>query len=156
MNKQDKITLGTIDYGIIGAAFLLTLYSWLYVIIEYPSLSIEVPAHFNGKGEVDGYASKSILWYLASFLTAMNVGLFLLSKATSIHSIQLKTKLANFRTAAIFMPYLSAIQCVVLYAIIESAKGVFLYSNWMLPIILGLTAITLIIMFIIIFKNKRS
>lgn len=156
MNNLNNIKLQTIDYIIISLAFFLSLCSWLYVIIEYNTLPSEVPMHFNVNGEVDGYGSKSVLWLLLGLLTLLNVGLFFLSKATSFHSIQLKSRIANFRAAAIYMPFLSIIQGIVVYTIIESAKGTFQYSGWILPSILSITGITLIIMFTIILKNKQS
>lgn len=154
MNNQHNIKLQTIDYIIISLAFFLNLCSWLYVIIEYTSLPLEIPMHFNSNGDVDGYGNRSTIWTVMGLLTLVNIGLFYLSKATSFHSIQLKSRIANFRAAAIYMPFLSIIQGTVVYAIIESAKGTFQYSQWVLPSILSITGITLIIMFIIIFKNK--
>jgi len=154
MSNQDNIKLQTIDYIIISVAFLLTLFSWLYVIIEYSELPVEIPMHFNINGEIDGHGSKNTLWFVMGLLTLLNIGLFYLSKATSFHSIQLKTKMANFRAAAIYMPFLSMVQGIVVYSIIESAKGTFQYSEWILPSILTITGITLITMFTIIFKNK--
>lgn len=154
MKRSDNISLQTIDFIIIGIAFLLTLFSWVYVIIEYPHLPEEIPSHFNHKGEADAYGSKSILWVIGALLTCLNIGLFFLAKATSFHNIQLKSKAANFRVVAIFMPFLSCIQCIAFYAMIASSKGTFTYSNWTLPIILILTFITLLITFTIIYKNK--
>ncbi|MDT7832946.1 DUF1648 domain-containing protein [Flavobacteriaceae bacterium S356] len=154
MDNQHNIKLETIDYIIISIAFFISLCSWLYVIIEYAELPSEIPTHFTLNGEIDGHGSKDIIWLVMGLLTILNVGLFYLSKATSFHSIQLKSRIANFRAAAIYMPFLSIVQGIVVYSVIESAKGTFQYSQWMLPSILTITGITLIVMFTIIFKNK--
>lgn len=154
MNNEHNIKLETIDYVIISLAFFISLCSWLYVIIEYHDLPSEIPTHFNINGKIDGHGNKNILWYVMGMLTVVNIGLFYLSKATSFHSIQLKSKMANFRAAVIYMPFLSIIQGIVVYSIIESAKGTFQYSEWIMPSILTITGITLITMFTIIFKNK--
>lgn len=155
MNTQNKIVFQNIDYIIIGVASLLTLFSWVYVIIEYPHLPSEIPSHFNYKGDIDAYGSKDILWIIGSIFTVLNIFLFFIAKATSVHNLQLKSKVANFRSAAVFMPYLSIVQCIALFAIIESAKGTFYYSAWILPTIIILTIITLIITCMIIYKNKK-
>lgn len=143
-----------IDYIIIGVSVLLTTLSFVYASIEYSDLPNQIPTHFNGSGEIDGHGDKSTIWYLIGLFTTLTIGLFFLAKNTSFHKRQLKTKTANFRSMAIFMPFMSLIHVIAVYSMIESAKGTFNYSKWILPVILVITAIFITLMFIIIRKNK--
>jgi len=156
MTTTKNIAFKTIDYVIIGLTLLLILFSWIYVGMEYTSLPETIPSHFNHKGEADGYSGKSIIWIVSGIFTVLTIGIFFLAKSPSIHNIQLKTKEANFRSVAIFMPFIASVQTLAVYAMIKEAKGTFAYAGWILPSILILTALCLILMFIIIIKNKKS
>lgn len=156
MSTNKNIAFKAIDYAIIGSAIIILLVSWIYAGMEYIDLPDQIPSHFNHKGEADGYGGKSVLWYLMSTFTVMTGILFLIAKNTSMHNVQLKTTGANFRSVAIFMPFLALIQAIAVFTIIESAKGTFSYSTWILPSILLLTAVFITLMFIIIRKNKKS
>ena len=153
---NNKIEYSGIDYIIIGSTVMLTVLAIVYTILEYSSLPEEIPLHFNASGDIDGYGNKNTLWYVIGILTATTIGLFFMAKATSIHNIQLKTKTANFRLIAMYMPFLGLMQLIIVYSIIESAKGTFIYSKWILPIILVITAIFLVITFVFIKKNKET
>lgn len=154
MNKQ--LEFATIDYVILGATALLTLSSFLYIGMEYAQLPDRIPTHFDHLGKPNGYSGKSTLWFVTILLTALSAGTFLLAKATHFHNTQLKDRISNFRMVAVFMPFIAFIQLIVVYTMIQSAQGEFVYSSWMLPIILVLTAICIALMFIIISKNKKS
>lgn len=156
MNKNNNISLQTIDYVIIGSAILLLLSSWIYIGVEYTGLPDQIPSHFNAKGEADDYSGKGILWMMTGTFTLITGAIFLIAKNTAMHNIRLKTKRANFRSVAIFMPFIAAIQAIIVYTIVQTAQGSFEYSKWMLPLIVTLTGVFLLIMFVIINKNKKS
>ncbi|MFY0629249.1 MAG: DUF1648 domain-containing protein [Flavobacteriaceae bacterium] len=153
---NNKIEYSGIDYIIIGSSVMLTVLAVVYTLLEYSALPDEIPLHFNASGDIDRYGSKSTLWYVVGILTATTIGLFFMARATSIHNTQLKTRTANFRSLAMYMPFLGLMQLIVVYAIIESAKGTFNYSKWILPTILIITAIFLAITFAFIKKNKET
>lgn len=156
MTTNKNIEFKTIDYVIVGTTALLLLFSWIYAGMEYANLPETIPSHFNHKGEVDGYSGKSIIWIVSGIFTVLTLGVFFLAKSPSVHNVQLKTKEANFRSVAIFMPFIAAIQAVAVYSMIKEAQETFEYSGWILPLILILTALCLVLMFVIISKNKKS
>ncbi len=150
------INYNGIDYLILGATFFLFLASLIYIGMEYSNLPETVPSHFNAQGEVDSYESKSILWIVTGIFGVVAVGLYFLAKSTSVHNIQLRSKEANFRSIAVFMPFIALVNSIVVYSIIQSAKGPFSFSKWILPLLLVITIIFLIIMFRILYTNKKS
>ena len=156
MKTEKSIQFTTIDYLIIGSAMALILFSWIYAGIHYGNLPAEIPSHFNHKGEVDGYSEKNVLWGVSGLFTALTIGIFYLAKSSAVHNIQLKTKQANFRLVAIFMPFVGLIHALAVYSMINEAYGTFQYSEWVLPFILISAASFLILMFIIIGKNRKS
>ena len=156
MTTTKGIQFQPIDYVIVGSGVLFIVLSWVYAGIEYSSLPDTIATHFNHKGEADGYGNKSMLWLVCGIFTALTIGIFFLAKATHLHNVQLKTRLANFRSVAILMPLIGIIQGIAVITIIESSQGNFEYSSWILPSILILTAIYLVFMIIFIAKNKKS
>jgi len=156
METSNTLEFKSIDYLIIGSAALLILLSWVYTGIEYSSLPDTIPTHFNAKGEADGYNGKSTLWIVCGIFTVLTIGIFYLAKTPRLHNVQLKTKTANFRSIAVLMPLIGAIQAIAVYTTIQSSKGDFEYSGWVLPIILSLTATFLILMLTINYKNKKA
>lgn len=156
MEKNSNITFQTIDYIIIASTATLILLSWIYAGISYADLPEIVPSHFNHKGEADGFSEKYIVWVISAIFTGLTVGMFFLAKWTTVHNVQLKSKEANFRSVALFMPYIAIIQLLAVYTMVQEAHGTFEYSGWVLPIILILTAVFLILMFVNISKNKKS
>lgn len=138
-----NISLQTVDYIIVVSAIALLLFSWTYIAVEYADLPDQIPSHFNSKGEVDEYSGKGLLWGMTAMFTAMTIIIFMIAKNTAMHNVRLKTKEANFRSVAIFMPFIASIQAVAVYTIVQTAKGPFEYSRWMLPLILGLTGVLL-------------
>lgn len=152
----EKTSFKKTDYTIIISTVTITIISWLYVLINYSRLPEKIPSHFNGKGIVDDYSEKYYLWIVLIAFSALQIFIFLLAKNTSFHNFQLKTKLANFRVLAIFMPFLGFLLLFIIHAIIQSSKGNFEYNSLITPVVFGLTIVTLIIMFSIIFKNKKA
>ena len=152
-NKNIKFT--AIDYVIIGSSILLIVLSWVYIGVEYADLPETIPSHFNHKGEVDGYSSKSMLWIISTIFTVLTIGIFFLAKSPSLHNVRLKTREASFRSVAIFMPFIASIQAIAVYSMIQEAHGTFNYSGWILPLILTLTAFFLILLFVILSKNRK-
>lgn len=153
---KSKITLKKIDYNILFLGIVITLISWCYVAFSYRGLPEQIPSHFNAKGVADNYSDKTSLWVVLTLFTAFQYFVFLLAKHPSLHNFKLKNPSANFRAIIVFIPYLAAILFIIIYAIIQSAKNTFQYSNAILPSILTLSVVALIVMFSIIYKNSKS
>ncbi len=64
-NPMDKGLFRLLPLAAVILAFVL-------VAANYQSLADSIPTHFNGRGEVDGYGSKVMLWVLP----VLNLGLF--------------------------------------------------------------------------------
>lgn len=156
MTTNNPIKFESIDYLIVGSGILFLVISWVYAGIEYSSLPDTIASHFNHRGEADGYSDKSTLWFICGIFTLLTVGIFFLAKATHLHNIQLKTRLANFRSIAILIPFIGTIQGIAVITIVQTSKGSYTFSDWILPLILGLTGIYLVFMITIIVKNKKS
>lgn len=154
MTSSKNIVFESIDYIIVGFAALLMILSWVYAGIEYSSLHDTIPSHFNLKGDVDGHGNKNILWFISGIFTILFISSFFLAKAKHLHNLQLRSRIANFRSVTILMPLIGFIQGIAVYSIVKSSTGNFEYPGWILPSILMVTAATIILMIIIIVKNK--
>ncbi|NVK51693.1 MAG: DUF1648 domain-containing protein [Flavobacteriaceae bacterium] len=154
--NTEKLDLKRIDYGIIFSAIATTLLAWVYVFVKYSKLPNQIPSHFNAKGIVDDYSEKYYLWIVLLVFSALQIFIYLIAKNTSIHNFRLKTKLANFRAIIVFTPLLGCLLLFIIHAIIQSSKGDFEYNSLIIPVIFGLTIITLIIMFSIILKSNKA
>ena len=53
------------------AGGILVLLQWIILLREYAALPEVVPSHFNGRGEVDDYANKSVLYLLPLITTLL-------------------------------------------------------------------------------------
>lgn len=58
-NEEDSLQKSLYWIGLLSILFM-----WILAIYYFPGLPDKIPSHFNGKGEVDGYASKFILFLL--------------------------------------------------------------------------------------------
>lgn len=103
---------------------------FILVSTNYGELPAQIPIHFNGRGEVDGYGPKVMLW----LLPVVNLGVF------GLMSLIPKTPFSMFnypvtiteenaarqhRIALDLLAYMRAIVCLLLsylvFAIVESA-----------------------------------
>lgn len=66
----DPMADGWLRYVPLAAVIL----GFVLVSANYAELPAEIPIHFNGRGEVDGYGPKAMLW----ILPFINLGLFAL------------------------------------------------------------------------------
>lgn len=105
-----------------------------FVIVSgsYTSLPAEIPVHFNGKGEIDGYGSKIMLW----ILPAVNLGVFsLLGWAATLRNydwfnypvpIHEENAVEQHRIALQLLARMRFVMCLMLsyliYALVRSAQ----------------------------------
>ena len=125
-----KVPFQHIDIAIELLSIALLLLMWLYVITAYSDLPDTIASHFNGSGKVDGYASKTYLWFLPLIATAMYIGLFIVNRYPHRHNYtvditennvfkqyQFSTRMiriVNFLCTLLF--------AYITYAVIQSAK----------------------------------
>ena len=93
----------------------------VYLAMIWNKLPERVPMHYNLKGEVDRYGSKTELLLLTAFIIALNIGVYFL--LVNINRIDPKKKyrmdnLPRMRAMAFIINiFMSAIACFILYSI---------------------------------------
>ena len=96
----------------------------VYLAIIWNDLPEKVPMHYNLKGEIDRYGSKSDLLILLAIITAVNIGVYFL--LVNINRIDPKKKynaenLPRMRSLAFAISiFLSAIACFILYTSVHA------------------------------------
>ena len=74
-----SIPLSPLSILMLVAGGIFIILQWVVLFRDYGSLPEVIPSHFNGRGEVDGHASKSFLYLLpvtATFLFGTMVILY--------------------------------------------------------------------------------
>ena len=66
MNDRPEyaISLTPLQILLLTAGGLLVILQWVIVFKEYGALPLEIPSHFNARGEVDDHATKATLFLL--------------------------------------------------------------------------------------------
>jgi uncharacterized membrane protein len=92
----------------------------VYAAIVWNKLPERLPMHYNMKGEVDRYGSKSEMLLLLGFMILLNLGVYFL--LINIHRIDPKKKfsqenLPRMKRLAFFVSvFLSAVTCFIIYS----------------------------------------
>lgn len=85
--KQPKIEVkpNQVDKKIIRWGWIVLLLNLILILVFYSNLPNKIPTHFNFKGEIDGYGSKSSLWVIFIMAALMYYGLNLIVKKVPPH-----------------------------------------------------------------------
>ena len=154
MNKRPKIILEltTTDkvFEILGWISILAI--WVLTTINYQNLPDNIPIHFNGSGQPDGFGGKVNILTLPLIATILFIGMTILNKFPHVFNyptnISADNALGQYTNATRMIRYLKLI-IVVIFGLIElqtirnvneqtSGLGV-----WFLPLTLGLIFIPL-------------
>ncbi|WP_460218122.1 DUF1648 domain-containing protein [Psychroserpens sp. MEBiC05023] len=136
-----KVPLQALDIILDLISITLLILMLAYVIMSYADLPETIPSHFNGKGEVDGYSDKSMLWLLPGLGIVMYIGLFILNKYPHIHNYMVNitedNALKNYRFSTrivrITNVFVVALFSFISYSMIQGAKHEhFELGNWFL------------------------
>lgn len=149
MKKRPKIILEltTTDkaFEILGWISILSI--WVLTTINYPNLPDNIPIHFNGLGQPDGFGGKVNILTLPLIATILFIGMTILNKFPHVFNyptnITADNALGQYTNATRMIRYLKLI-IVVIFGLIElqtirnvneqtSGLGV-----WFLPLTLGL------------------
>lgn len=65
-----RVAYRPLDIGLLIIAALLFIGTLIYLIRIYPTLPAEIPSHYNLKGDVDGWSSPRMLWFLLATYAA--------------------------------------------------------------------------------------
>ena len=166
-NGRPKIKVNFEGFDIvlelISIAVLILM--WIYVIIEYPDLPETVASHFNGKGEVDGYSSKTYMWFLPIISTVLYIGLFVLNKYPHIHNYMVniteENALKNYRFSTRIVRITNTLVVImfayIIYYIVQSAKeNEIQLSSWFLPIVIISSLLLPLVIFLYNRKINKS
>ncbi|MEL6720657.1 MAG: DUF1648 domain-containing protein [Bacteroidota bacterium] len=133
----------------------------LLPVLNYGSLPEEVPTHFNGKGEVDAWDSKSYIWILPGIGVLMAVFMHFLTKIPHHYNYTVEITEENaptqYQRARTVIRFFNTFDTVLFLAItwfmIQGAKGNTTGSKWMLPIIIIATLCAVIYAFRVTYRK---
>lgn len=149
---------------------ILDFVGWLIALLHlavvghyYTELPDIIPTHYNLKGEVDGYGSKTMLWFLPILGLALYIGLYTLIKKIKPwnHNYPLKvteTNAEQLYAMSTSMLYWINVSVALLFFVISitiilkatsNGKNSF---NWLLP---TLIAIVTLLPFLFIYKMRK-
>lgn len=157
------IPLKSIDIILeVGSLMLLGIF-WYFVIDNYNALPEKIPSHFNIRGEVDGYGSKSSLFILPTIASMLFIGLAVLSRFP--HSFNYPVKISNTNAMyqySISLRLLRVLKFVILMVFLviswmtirtTGATGA-THSQWLLPLVLVLIFLPIFIYLVLAYKYK--
>lgn len=98
-------------------ALAFTLYT---VITSYGELPDQIPTHFDGSGQPDGYGSRSSLIWLLGLSTAMWAGLWFAARIPHLHNYPFKVTEQN--AAALY-----AVSRELMFAVRAAVQVMFAY-----------------------------
>ncbi|MGE7601937.1 DUF1648 domain-containing protein [Peribacillus sp. NPDC097675] len=80
-------------------SLLLIIINFIYLISVWNTLPEQVPIHFNGKGEVDGWGGRVVIWLLPTISLFLWFGLTLMERVPHLfnYPIEITEKNAVFQ-----------------------------------------------------------
>ena len=75
-----KVTLFATDWIIEILAVVTLLAIWIVVLVNYANLPDEIPTHYNGSGEADGFSHKNEIFALPIVTTILFAGLTIINR----------------------------------------------------------------------------
>lgn len=165
MNERPRIKseLTGFDKIIEISGWIFLGFIWVLVIYNYSSLSDSIPIHYNIKGEVDGYSSKSSIFLLPILGTLIFVGLTILNKYPHVfnYPVQITAKNAEnqYVSATRLIRYMKLAVLLIFHLIILNTLQIDGDSNynlsfWILPSALVMIFIPLIFYVIKSFRTR--
>lgn len=157
------IPLKRIDIILEVGSLILLGVLWYFVIDNYNALPEKIPSHFNIRGEVDGYGSKSSLFILPTIASMLFIGLTVLSRFP--HSFNYPVKISSTNAInqySISLRLLRILKFVILmvflmisWMTIRTAGATdYAHSQWMLPMVLALIFLPIFIYLVLAYKYK--
>ncbi len=132
-NKRPKLNLKTtpLEFILNGISLCLIIVSAIFLMVEWPSLPNQVPMHFNGVGEADGWGSKWTVWILLIIGSLLWVGMLILSRFPHVFNYLTEITDENaefqYKNAKLMITLVNTIIIVdftyLSYQIVQVAKG---------------------------------
>jgi uncharacterized membrane protein len=131
-------------------AILGVVASWAIVLVYYNSLPTTIGIHFNTSGNADGFGNKSSIFLLPIISTAIISGIYWLSKYPHLYNYAKPVTNDNakqmYKGGVRLLCVVNAITSLILFLAVAYTINAALHTNgqiskWILPIIIGLSAI---------------
>lgn len=159
MNDHPKIDFQTNNkVKFINILSVLSILGTLvYVILIYPTLPDTIPTHFNAAGEADGWGGKNSIFILPFVAIVLFIPIYFISKVPHIFNLPVtitKENAPRIYPVAQFYMCLMNLETVLLlcYLVFASIPNGLSIGILLLPIIIGMFAVTIILFTI---KIKR-
>ncbi len=143
------------------AAFILLIFIWDIIFINYRELTPTIPIHFDLSGTANRFGPKITLWFLAGVATFVYLLLFLVAKnpKTPLLNIpenfkkdtkksELIVNILNFLTMLIF--------AVITYESVATGLGTQEGLSSVVNYLLGLMLVLVVVMVIVSKKNMQK
>ncbi len=161
--KRD-IPLNTFEIIFQVLSIMIVLYITFLFIFKYASLPETIPAHYNAKGEVDGWGDKSSVLLLYGICLVMYIGLTVLERYPQLYNYPVQITKDNikiqYRLARTLITTLKLATTIIFMLIIASAirdqteNASILMGNYFIFFALGITFIPIFGYFVLSYKNK--
>lgn len=152
MTNSKDIYFSNLDSVLIAVTISLLVISWGYLIIEYSSLPNIIAVHFDAVGKPNDYSSKENIWFAPAILSILSIAFIFGTKhqeaitfpKREIGSTEKSSNLKMMLYAALLL----AILCtLIVYTMIESSIIKNFEMPWLMPIIIGIVAIYIGVVF---------
>jgi len=139
-------------------------WSIVYLIVQWPELPSRIPAHFNGKGEIDRWGSKWELIILPAIGIVLYAGLAVLSRFPHVYNYPVRIteenaprqyalarKMIGWLNLEIVAIFLYIQRMSILSALEDGDGGL---GQWSMPIILAVLLGTIVGYFVLASRAK--
>ena len=149
-----------LDWALIAINSILLLFSWAHLIAQYPSLPEIIAVHFDVLGKPNGYSSKENIWIAPLLFTLVSVAFIFGAKYQEAitypkRKIGKLERISNLKMMLSTALLLAILCLLIIYTMIEASIIENFEIPWLMPIIAGITAIYLGVVFYYKFKTLK-
>jgi uncharacterized membrane protein len=160
MSNTKDTCFSNLDLVLIAIIISLLLISWGYLIIEYSSLPNIIAVHFDALGKPNGFSSKENIWFAPAIFSILSIAFIFGAKNQEAitfpkRKIGSTEKISNLKMT-LYTALLLAVLClIIVYTIIEASIIKNFEMPWLIPIIIGIVAIYIGVVFYYKFKTLK-
>ena len=157
MTNSKDTSFSNLDLILIVITISLLALTWGYLIIKYSSLPNIIAIHFDALGKPNGYSSKENIWFAPAIFSILSIAFIFGAKNQEAitfpkRKIGSTEKISNLKMT-LYTALLLAVLCIIIvYTIIEASIIENFKMPWLMPIIIGIVAIYLGVVFHYKFK----
>lgn len=152
MTNSKDISFSNLDLVLIAITISLLVISWGYLIIEYSSLPNIIAVHFDALGKPNDYSSKENIWFAPAILSILSIAFIFGTKHQEVitfpkREIGSTEKSSNLKMMLYAALLLAILRTLIVYTMIESSIIKNFEMPWLMPIIIGIVAIYIGVIF---------